>query len=48
VPEEDDEVEEQGEGPQKEAQPQNPYTMYDDIYALEGTIDNIHNISINL
>jgi hypothetical protein len=48
MPEEDDEVEGQGEGPEQEAQPQNPYATYDNIYALKGTIGNNHNFSINI
>ena len=48
VPGEDDEVEEQGGGPEQEEQPHNPYTTYDDIYSLGGTIDNMHNLAINL
>jgi hypothetical protein len=48
MPEKDDEVEEEGRGTKKEEQPQNPYAMYDDIYALAGPIDSMHNLSINL
>ena len=49
VPEEDDEVEQQQEeGPEQEQQPHNPYTTYDDMYMLGGTIENMNNLDINL
>ena len=48
MPEEDDEVEQQQEGPEQEQQPHNPYTTYDDMYALGGTIENMNNLAINL
>jgi hypothetical protein len=47
-PEDGDEVKELGGGPKQETQPQNPYTTYEDVYTLEGTIDNLYNLSISL
>ena len=43
---EDEEVEQ--EGPEQDVQPPNFYTTYEDICALEGNIQNMNNLSINL
>jgi hypothetical protein len=43
MPEEYDEVGEQGEGPDQEAHPRNFYATQVDVYALKGTINNIYN-----
>jgi hypothetical protein len=48
VPKEEDEEEEEQAGPEQEQLPPNPYTTYKDMYALEGNIQNMSNLAINL
>ena len=47
-PQQEEEVEHAGGEPEEEVQPPNPYTTYDDVYMLEGSINNMssHNNSL--
>ena len=48
VPEEEDEVEPQREGPEQEQQPRNPFTTYDNLMELGGRVENMHTIANDL
>jgi hypothetical protein len=48
VDEEGEDEEGEQDGPKQEQQPPNYYTTYEDMYALEGRIQNMRNLSINL
>ncbi|KAK1680875.1 hypothetical protein QYE76_041723 [Lolium multiflorum] len=47
-PEEGEEVEQEPQGPEQEQQPLHDFTTYQDLYALEGSIENLSNLAINL
>jgi hypothetical protein len=46
-PEGEEEVEEEHEGPELDQQPLHNFTTYQDIYVLEGSIENMINLTIN-
>jgi hypothetical protein len=46
-PEGEEEVEEENQGPKQEHQPQNDFTTYENIYALEGSIEHMSSLAIN-
>ena len=45
---EGEEVEQEHAGPEQEQQPLHDFTTYQDMYALEGSIENLSNLAINL
>jgi hypothetical protein len=47
-PEGEEEVEQEHAGPEREQQPLHDFTTYQDMYALEGSIENLSNLAINL
>ncbi|KAK1668104.1 hypothetical protein QYE76_056263 [Lolium multiflorum] len=47
-PEGEEEVEQEPQGPEQEQQPLHDFTTYQDMYALEGSIENLSNLAINL
>ena len=45
---EEEEVEEEAWEPEQEVPAPNPYTMYNDVYSLGGSIDNMSNLTNSL